>query len=193
MLERISDVAAFVFANGEAAEEIVFGEENIGVLTPDENDARIRARDHALDTIEAILTASREVFVAEMKRNKCKRNLKHGWVKGATMRKNRAVGVPLVPGQATACVAIQPWGEPTMKVYLWVSTDPRHVPVAELAVSNAKLDFAIWRNAASNHIVTLPPPVEGEAVSDIAKRVGVTLARLAGPIAEAVLANKGAS
>ncbi len=190
MVERVSDIAAFVFAHGDEAEEIVFGEEDIGVLSAEENDAIDRAHAHTLDTIEAILVATRDAFAEKVKGHACAKNLKRGRTRRSTMRKNRSVGMPLVLGDASASITMATWGRATMGIHIGMWTHARHVQAVERAVKNAHLDLQVWQNDAGNHFVTAPVPVAGESIDDVAERVGSIMAQLARPIVDAVLANK---
>ncbi|MEQ1564043.1 MAG: hypothetical protein ABMA64_00275 [Myxococcota bacterium] len=199
MVDRVSDVVAFLCEHGAEAEELVFGDEDFGPLSAEELAAIQRAHEHAVDTFEAILTATRDVAIRELKGHACAGNVRKRWNRSATLRQTRSFALQLVPGHATCGAAIATWGQPRMHVHVWTWTRTEHVAVVERAVAETRLGFEPWdtgegvrqqpwRNELGSHFVTVQPPAAGDSVAAIAEKVGTALAQLAKPIGAAVLA-----
>ena len=102
------------------------------------------------------------------------------------MFENGEFSVPLVPGRATAGVALEAWGAAEYHLYVWCWTQARYRKAAEAAV--AGLNPVPWRNESGSFLLTLDGPKEGETYAAIGERTATALWAMARPVAEVVAA-----
>jgi hypothetical protein len=193
MAETVSKLAAFVFAHGEMASEILFRDidedgEVPGVL-PEEREVMERVEPMLRATWIGILSACREAVWKRAAGHPTELTLRTSKTQPNKMFENDAVKMPLVDNGCAWCgVELAAWGEPTYNLYVWVWTSPRFRPEAEAAVRG--LLPGMWRNEKESFLITLDAPHQGDAYQDVGERVAEVLWTLARPIADAVLAKR---
>ena len=191
MPETVSKLAAFVFAHGVMAAEILFRdvdeEGEIPGLLAEEREAMERATPQLRETWVGILTACRQAIWKRATGHSAEEALRSLRTRPTTMWKNEEVKMPLVAGGRAECGAVLcHWDAAEYHLHVWVWTQVRHRATAESVI--AGLEPAPWRNETGAFLITLDPPQAGESFDDIADRVANALWSLARPVAEAVKA-----
>lgn len=191
MPESVSKLAAFVFANGEMASEILFRDvEEVGEvpgLAPEEREAMTRVEPMLRDTWIGILTACRQAFWAQAYGHAAAEVLHSSKTQPNKMWEKGEVRMPLVAGGRAWCgITLEPWGAPAYHLYVWVWVQPRYRPAADTAVQG--VNPAMWKNEKGSYLLTLETPQEGQSYEELADRVAAAAWTLARPIAEAVAA-----
>ncbi len=193
MPETVSKLAAFVFAHGEMADEILFRdvEEDgeIPGLLPEEREAMERATPLLRETWIAILTACRQAMWEVAAGHPSAETLRTTRTRPNKMWENKEVKMPLVAGGRAECgFCLAHWGATEYQLHAWVWTQVRHRASAEAAING--LTPAPWRGDAGSFILSLGTPKEGERLVDIGARAAAALWTMARPIAEAIAAGQ---
>lgn len=194
MAEAVSKLAAFVFAHGEMASEILFHdvdeEGELPGLLPEEREVITRVMPTLRATWIDILTACREAMWKRASGHACDAPMHTGKTQASKMFENGEVRLPLLGNNAAFCgIVLEPWGKPQYHIYVWVWTAPRHRLAAEAAAEGVKaVHPGMWRNENQSFLLTLDAPQEGESYDAVADRAADALWSLARPIVDAVIA-----
>lgn len=190
MPESVSKLAAFVFANGTMAEEILFRnldeEGEVPGLSAEEREAMNRVIPQLRATWIGILAACRQAALRLALDHPAVETLRSRKTQANKMWENGEVIMPLVAGRATCGVALQTWGQPQYHLHVWVWTQVRPRAAAEVAVADLTLEPPIRRNDDGLFLRTLDAPREGEDYDAIGQRAAEALWAMARPIADAV-------
>jgi len=184
-MPEVSDVAAFVMKNGELAEELLFGEDELPGLTPAERAALERVDGHLEEVWTDILVGCREAAWKLSGRTALGKTMQLSpnrrsriWDKGVEM--------PLVTGrswEASCGFNLEVWGGETHYALRgWVWTQARYREVARGAVASVK--GLHWDGRI--HWLVFGTPKAGDTYEDLATTAAQGLWSIARPIGNAV-------
>ena len=186
----VSDVAAFVMANGAMAQELLFGDNELPGLSKAERKAIERVEEHLEATWLGILCGSREAaWTLAGGRSKLGKNLRKSKRRDSTIWKRDSVEMPLVADSswyATCGVSLAVWA-PESKYSLrpWVWTQARYRGSARDATRHIA-SRVVYRHGLLQWF-DLGTPKAGDRFEDLAKKAAEGLWTLAEPVGNAVL------
>lgn len=187
-MDRVSDIAAFVFENGSIAEELLFGDDlELLNLTDAQRAALDGVNEHLESTWVGLLSACRARFWERSAGHTVATTVRKSQKRPATIWRDKAVGWPLVARprwEATSGFSLQIWGgSERYHLYAWCWTQAKHAQ----AVSEAVEALPDVKGHDSRHWVDLGVPREGDRFDDLANRAADALWNLCRPTADTIL------
>ncbi len=189
LMREVSDVAAFVMANGSLAEELLRGEDELPGISKEEREALDRVMDHLEETWTDILLECRGTLWKLSSRTALGKTLRQSPNRRSRIWE-RGVEMPLVVGrswEASCGFNLEVWeGNPKYALRGWVWTQARYRDAARNAVAGVK---GLYWNGRT-HWLDFGTPKAGESFSAMAAEAAQGLWVITRPIGEAVHANR---
>jgi hypothetical protein len=176
MTPSVSPIAAWVFAHGATAEEIVFRDvESEGELPGISTDERA-AMDALIPELRAIwlgvLKAARETVWALSATSPCNAALRRSVNRDETIWSRGYVAMSAGTGLSVG-VSLDPWGEDQYHLFVWLWVAPERQAEVEDALRDHQP--TPWRNEHRSFLLTLDAPREGEPWQAAGQRAGEAL------------------
>jgi hypothetical protein len=176
MTPTVSPIAAWVFAHGATAEEIVFRDveadgELPGIIA-DERAAMDAVIAELRRTWLGVLKGARETVWTLSANSPCRAALRRSVNRDETIWSRRYVAMSPGPG-LSAGVSLSAWGEDRYHLFVWLWVAPERQAEVEHALRDHQP--TPWRNEHRSFLLTLDAPREGETWQAAGKRAGEAL------------------
>jgi hypothetical protein len=172
----VSPIAAWVFAHGATAEEIVFrdleSEGELPGVTADERAAMDALIPEFRATWLGVLKAARETVWVLSSKSPCNATLRRSANRDETIWFRGYVAMPAGPG-LSAGVSLDAWGGDRYHLFVWLWVSPERQAEVEDALRDHQP--TPWRNEHRSFMLTLDAPREGESWHAAGQRAGEAL------------------